>query len=127
MQKIIKKYWKNGSLCFLFIAAICACLLRLSWLKWGDLIIDIGNEMYIPREILLGKVLYRDIYYYHGPFSVYFNAFLYNTDTRLAFTRWLAGMDNLAGNIAIMARCRGIRISGFRKRLRGFALAVHTG
>ncbi|MBL7151805.1 MAG: glycosyltransferase family 39 protein [Candidatus Omnitrophica bacterium] len=77
MQKIIKKYWKNGSLSFLLIAATFICLLRLSWLKYGDLIVDVGREMYVPLQILSGKLLYRDFCYIYGPFSPYFNALLF--------------------------------------------------
>jgi hypothetical protein len=44
-----------------------------TWKVWGDLIMDIGRELYIPWQLLSGKVLYLDISYRHGPLSPYFN------------------------------------------------------
>lgn len=52
-------------------------LLKTTWMQWGDVIIDLGREMYIPLEILRGKVLYTDIHYIYGPFPVYLHALLY--------------------------------------------------
>ncbi|MFH0935240.1 MAG: hypothetical protein V1828_00035 [Candidatus Omnitrophota bacterium] len=92
MQKIIKKYWENGSLSFLLIAAIFICLLRLSWLKYGDLIVDVGREMYVPLQILSGKLLYRDLCYAYGPFSPYFNALLYKLFSPSLYTLFINGI-----------------------------------
>lgn len=61
----------------LTVGASLAFLLHLSWLRWGDLIIDSGRELYVPAALAQGKVLYRDIFYIYGPFSPYFNALLY--------------------------------------------------
>lgn len=75
---ILKIYWKKGWISF-FISAFCFLyLLKFSWLKWGDLIVDIGREMYVPLQIISRqKLLYRDIYYLYGPFPPYFNALLF--------------------------------------------------
>lgn len=73
----LKVYWKKGWIPFLISAGCFAYLLDLTWLKWGDLIIDIGREMYVPLELISGKMLYRDIFYLYGPFSPYFNALLF--------------------------------------------------
>jgi len=43
----------------------------------GHLIIDCGREVYYPTQILLGKVLYKDILNIYGPFSYMFNALLF--------------------------------------------------
>lgn len=43
----------------------------------GHLLIDCGREVYYPTQILLGKVLYKDILNIYGPFSYMFNAFLF--------------------------------------------------
>lgn len=43
----------------------------------GHLIIDSGREVYYPTQILLGKVLYKDIFNIYGPFSYMFNAVLF--------------------------------------------------
>ena len=73
----LKVYWEKGWVPFLISAGCFAYLLDLTWLKWGDLIVDIGREMYVPLELVSGKMLYRDIFYLYGPFSPYFNALLF--------------------------------------------------
>lgn len=78
-KDILAVYWKKGWVSF-FISAVCFLyLLNFTWLKWGDLIVDVGREMYVPLELSKGKMLYRDIFYLYGPFSAYFNAFLFKT------------------------------------------------
>ncbi len=52
-------------------------MLNLSWLKWPDLLVDYGRELYVPWQIMQGKVLYTDINHLYGPLSSYFNAFLF--------------------------------------------------
>lgn len=52
-------------------------MLRLSWFKWPDLLIDYGRELYVPWQITQGKVLYADINHLYGPLAHYFNAFLF--------------------------------------------------
>lgn len=43
----------------------------------GHLLIDCGREVYYPTQIILGKILYKDIFNIYGPFSYMFNAFLF--------------------------------------------------
>jgi hypothetical protein len=45
-----------------------------TWGHWGDLQADCGREMYVPTDILRGKVLYRDIWYQYGPIPPYVQA-----------------------------------------------------
>ena len=45
-----------------------------SWGRWGDPITDLGRELYVPWRLAQGEVLYRDIAYFNGPLSPYFNA-----------------------------------------------------
>jgi hypothetical protein len=73
----IKKIWNKGWISFFICSSAFLYLLNFTWLKWGDLIIDVGREAYVPLELMSGKLLYRDIFYLYGPFSPYFNAFLY--------------------------------------------------
>jgi len=54
-----------------------AYMLRLSWLRWPDLLIDYGRELYIPWQITQGKVLYADLNHFYGPLAHYLNAFLF--------------------------------------------------
>lgn len=47
------------------------------WAHFGHIIPDCGREVYYPTQILLGKVLYKDIFNIYGPFSYMFNALLF--------------------------------------------------
>lgn len=61
----------------LLLVTFAALLLYNSWYKWPDALVDYGRELYIPWQILNGKVLYRDIFHLFGPFGQYFNAMLF--------------------------------------------------
>lgn len=50
-------------------------LYQFSWGTWPDPLLDFGRELYVPWQLGLGKVLYRDLAYFNGPLSAYFNAF----------------------------------------------------
>lgn len=54
-----------------------AYLLSISWLKWGDLIIDTGREMSVPYVLSQGKLLYKDITYIYGPLTPYLHALIF--------------------------------------------------
>jgi hypothetical protein len=49
-----------------------------TWKVWANFMIDFGRELYIPWQLLSGKVLYLDISYRHGPLSPYFNALAFS-------------------------------------------------
>ncbi len=38
---------------------------------WGDPIIDLGRDLYIPSQLLEGRILYRDLLYNYGPVAPY--------------------------------------------------------
>jgi hypothetical protein len=72
-DSILKRYfsiWCGPVL----IAMVFLALTALTWRKWPDLLIDFGRELYVPWQLLAGKVLYRDIAYLNGPLSPYLNA-----------------------------------------------------
>jgi hypothetical protein len=48
-----------------------------SWNKWPDLRVDFGDELYVPWQLVSGRVLYRDIAQVYGPLSKYLNASLF--------------------------------------------------
>jgi len=75
MKRMVDKVYFPLCLCALALALVY--LTHLTWLKWTDILVDSGRELYIPEVLAAGKVLYRDIYYVYGPFSPYFNALLY--------------------------------------------------
>ncbi len=49
----------------------------ISWLKWPDLTIDFGEQLYIAWRLSEGEVLYKDINYFYGPLSSYLHAILF--------------------------------------------------
>lgn len=59
---------------------MAACLLlglwvlQRTWFKWADVLVDYGRELYVPWRLSEGDVLYRDIAYFNGPLSPYWNA-----------------------------------------------------
>ncbi len=59
----------------LFLAGMV--LTWMSWGKWPDLMIDFGLQVYTPWQVAEGKVLYRDLVYFHGPATVYLHALLF--------------------------------------------------
>lgn len=54
-----------------------ACMLWLSWQRWADVLIDFGNQLYIPWRITEGEILYRDLFYVFGILSPYLHAFIF--------------------------------------------------
>ncbi len=49
-------------------------LLWRGWGRWNDVQVDFGRELYVPWRLAEGDVLYRDIAYFNGPLSPYWNA-----------------------------------------------------
>ena len=71
-------------------------MLSIGWRRWPDALIDFGRELYVPWQLSEGQVLYRDIAYFNGPVSPYFNA--------LMFKLFGVGLMSLAWvNIAVLA------------------------
>ena len=58
----------------LFLVGIL--LFAQSYEKWGDPIIDLGRDLYLPGRLLNGRILYRDILYNYGPVTPYLLAML---------------------------------------------------
>jgi hypothetical protein len=78
------------------IAASTLTLLTWSWGKWADVMVDFGREIYVPWQLVEGRVLYRDIAYFNGPLSPHLNA--------LWFRLFGVGLRTLAlANLAILA------------------------
>jgi 4-amino-4-deoxy-L-arabinose transferase-like glycosyltransferase len=68
-------FWAGFAIITLAFAAGAA----LTWRKWPDLIIDFGQQLYIPWQLSQGAVLYRDIFYMAGgPLSQYWHALLFH-------------------------------------------------
>jgi hypothetical protein len=45
-----------------------------TWLAWPDPIVDFGREAYVPWRLASGATLYRDVAWWSGPLSPYWNA-----------------------------------------------------
>jgi Dolichyl-phosphate-mannose-protein mannosyltransferase len=58
------------------VAVIFIFFTVYTWARWGDLQIDCGREVYVPIEILKGRMLYRDLWYPYGPLVPYLQALL---------------------------------------------------
>src|SRR5580765_6690871 len=61
----------------LLIALAGAAMAVWTWDSCPDAIVDFGREVYVPWRLSEGEVLYRDINYFNGPFSPYFNAAMF--------------------------------------------------
>jgi hypothetical protein len=59
-----------------FIVVVAIVLAWYTWGRWGDFQVDCGRELYVPSEILRGKLLYRDLFYPYGPLAPYAGALL---------------------------------------------------
>lgn len=55
--------------------------ISITYAHHGNFLIDCGREAYYPTQILLGKLLYKDIFNIYGPFSYMFNALLFKVFT----------------------------------------------
>lgn len=62
---------------FPIILTLGLAMAAISWQKWADLIVDFGQQIYLPWQLSEGKVLYRDLDYLFGPFSAYLHALLF--------------------------------------------------
>ncbi len=59
------------------LLAALAHNLAITWLRWGDIVYDCGREMDVPKQLLAGKTLYKDVRYWYGPLAPYANALLF--------------------------------------------------
>jgi hypothetical protein len=63
--------------CAALLAAAFALFACLSWRTWPDILVDFGQELYVPWRLSTGEVLYRDIAWVTGPLSQYANSLLF--------------------------------------------------
>ena len=61
----------------LIVAVVLIAMLAMTWRTWPEPVIDFGRELYVPWQLSRGKVLYRDIAYFNGPLSPYFNSLVF--------------------------------------------------
>ncbi len=70
--------FKSSIVIFFILGLSFYYLLNVSWLRWGNLIVDTSRELWLPLKLLEGRVLYKDLWYPFGLLPPYFLAFLYN-------------------------------------------------
>jgi hypothetical protein len=56
------------------VAVVGILMLRWTWMKWPDVLVDFGQQLYVPWQLAEGKHLYTDLSYFHGPLAQYVNA-----------------------------------------------------
>lgn len=62
---------------WVLLAVLGAAMLAWTWGTWPHSFVDFGRELYVPWRLAEGDVLYRDIAWFNGPLSVYWNALLF--------------------------------------------------
>ncbi|HEV8114017.1 MAG TPA: glycosyltransferase family 39 protein [Planctomycetota bacterium] len=102
-------------------AAVGVVLLVRTWGTWPDVLVDFGGELYVPWRLAEGDVLYRDVAYFTGPLSPYFNAAVFRVFGASFLVLVVANLVVLGGIAVLLHRCIA-RIAGALAA--GVALAV---
>src|SRR6267378_1769280 len=90
------------------LTAAFALFAALSWRTWPDILVDFGQELYVPWRLTQGEALYRDIAWVGGPLSQYGNALLFR----------LFGVSLttvIVANLALLAAIVGMVYGFFRR------------
>ncbi len=88
-----------------------AALLVRTWGTWPDVLVDFGGELYVPWRLAEGDVLYRDVAYFTGPLSPYFNAAVFRIFGASFLALVIANLVVLGG-IAVLLHRRVERMAG---------------
>jgi hypothetical protein len=86
----------------LVVVLVLFALTLWTWATWTDPIVDFGRELYVPWRITEGERLYRDLAYFNGPLSPYFNATLFRLFGVSLLTLVWANLAILAGTVALL-------------------------
>src|SRR5262249_18936192 len=78
------------------VAAVFVGCAWLSWRRLGSLIIDSGHELDVPRRLLAGAALYRDVQWNWGPLAPWLNTALYRLFDVSSDTLMWAGLVSAA-------------------------------
>lgn len=98
------------------LVVLWAVRLCTTWETWGNLSIDSGHEMYVPVVLAEGKMLYRDIWYMHGPLAPYFNSVLFRIfGIHLNVLYWAGSLSALGSAIFLFLTGHrlGSRLAGW--------------
>ncbi len=105
------------------VLAASAALFLVSLGKWSDPIIDSGSEWMYADSLARGQLLYRDVVYWFGPFTPYFQALF----LRLFGSSFVSlVISGIVGSLATLAALHWAlrRVSGRRQAFFWTALAV---
>lgn len=81
---------ENKNLVILWI--LCGIALFVFCGHYGNILLDIGREVYYPERILDGKALYKDLFNIYGPFAYLYNALLYKIFSPNLATLYFSGI-----------------------------------
>jgi hypothetical protein len=102
------------------LCVVGALLFAESYQRWGHPTIDLGRDLYLPSQILEGRVLYRELLYNYGPTVPYLlagiTAILGDALWVFATVGFVIGIAALAAVYAI-----GVRLGGLTT---GFSAAL---
>ena len=88
--------WRNAAARGV-IVVVALVLAWLTWARWGNIQADCGRELYVPAEILRGKLLYRDLWYPYGPLEPYTAAVLLGLFGKRLYVFYLFGLTLAIG------------------------------
>ncbi|MEP6994753.1 MAG: hypothetical protein ABI968_09555 [Acidobacteriota bacterium] len=95
------------------LLAATAALFVVSRGRWSDPLIDSGREWIVPDALSRGGLLYRDVVYWFGPFTPYFQALFFRLFGSGFASLVAAGAATAAGTLAalyaVLARVTGRR------------------
>ena len=72
----MKNFYSNLK-CILPLFFLSVLVFGLTYAHQGNIVIDCGREVFYPKRILEGAVLYKDLFNIYGPFAYLYNAFLF--------------------------------------------------
>jgi hypothetical protein len=117
---------RSRAVAALALAAVGAATIALyvvSRGKWTDAIIDIGSEWMWPDALARGDVLYRDVVYWFGPFTLYLHAGFFRLFGSSFATLALAGVVASALTLVVLRACLRL-VTGRIESLLWTALAI---
>lgn len=105
----------------LLLVALGAGLAALTWRAWPDPLIDFGREIYTAWRLAEGEVLQRDVAYFNGPLSPYWNALVLRIFGTSVLALCLANLALVAATAALLHRVLA-RVAGAFGAFTGVAL-----
>ncbi len=113
----------RAALAALGVAVATAALYFVSKGKWSDAIVDSGIEWAYADALARGRVLYRDVVYWFGPFTPHFQAAFFRVFGSSFRSLAIAGAAASLGILAALWACLR-RVASPRDALLGAALAI---